>query len=560
MQFWRKTLVGLVIFVLVSNPTLAWFDDVKGELSPEVIEFLQSKGVGETAQNFYPKRPITLAEFISMGFAVAGVKDLPANAATRFKDVPGSAWFAPAIAEAEARGLLSDFRGDNLLPNRPLNRGEAAALGLKIFGVAIPPSLSDEEFGFRDVNKSHRLARFVFRAVKMGVIDPIAEDEFGMVQRFSRADAANLFYNLANFTEENGGTIVIQNGLSNIPGWPLFETVWDETTSKFLFQEKLDQTKMLHAAIQGMVESLGDPYSEFYTPEQTQLQTGDLSGEIEGIGVYVEKDEKDRGLVVVAPLYNSPAEKAGLLPGDIITAVDGQPLAGLPLAEATNLTRGPAGTTGRYKILRGENEFEVEIRREKIKLDLTSLEFRNQIAIIDVNQFTASLPSDFAKIAAQIKEQHPRGIILDLRNDGGGLVNAAVDLLGYFLPKGTVVATQEFRDGSSLDYKTSREPSLNGIRTLVLVNKGSASASEIVTAALQDTGAASVVGEQTFGKGVVQEISFFQDGTALKLTVARWLSPKKQAIQDNGVKPDFAAIDDPATPVDEALNKALEMF
>ncbi|MFH0834134.1 MAG: S41 family peptidase [Patescibacteria group bacterium] len=561
MQFWRKILFSFVIFVVVANPTLASFDDAKNELIPEVIEFLQSKGVGQTSDNFYPKRPITLAEFVSMGLAAAGIKDLPSNATTRFKDVPAAAWFAPAIAEADARGILNDSRGDNLLPNRPINRAEATALSLKIFGIAVPPTLSDEDFSFRDVNKSYRLARFIFRAVKMGVINPIADDEFGTTQRFSRGEAANLFYNLANFSsEEGGGTIIIQNGLSNIPGWPLFETVWDETTSKFLFQDKLNQTKMLHSAIQGMIESLGDPYSEFYTPEQTQLQTGNLSGEVEGIGVYIEKDEQGRGLVIVAPIYNSPAEKAGLLPGDIITAVDGQPLAGLPLEDAANLTRGPNGTTARYKILRNGNEFEVEIRREKIKLDITSVAFKNQIAIVDINQFTASLPTDFAKIAAQITEQRPRGIIIDLRNDGGGLVNAAVDLLGYFLPKGTVVATQEFRDGSSTDYKTLRDPSLSGIRTVVLVNKGSASASEIVAAALQDTGAASVVGEQTFGKGTVQEINFFQDGTALKLTVAHWLSPKRQQIQGNGVKPDFPGVDNPDTPVDEGLESALSLF
>jgi carboxyl-terminal processing protease len=142
-------------------------------------------------------------------------------------------------------------------------------------------------------------------------------------------------------------------------------------------------------------------------------------------------------------------------------------------------------------------------------------------------------------------------------------VNSAVDLLGYFLPEGAIVASQEFREGlenRNLDYQTKRKPTLHGFRTLVLVNKGSASASEIVAAALQDHNVASVVGEQTFGKGTVQEISFFENGTALKLTVAHWLSPRKQPIQNFGVKPDFEAVDNPETPVDEALDATLELF
>jgi carboxyl-terminal processing protease len=231
--------------------------------------------------------------------------------------------------------------------------------------------------------------------------------------------------------------------------------------------------------------------------------------------------------------------------------------------DATNLTRGPSGTTGKYTILRDDQEFEVSIIREKIKLDIASVDFRNDIAIIDINQFTSALSDDFAKIAAQIKERRIRGIVLDLRNNGGGLVNTAVDLLGYFLPKGAIIASQEFRPGlesQNIDYRTERNPIFRGMQIIVLVNRGTASASEIVAAALQDHNAASILGEQTFGKGTVQEINFFGDGTALKMTVAHWLSPHQQEIQENGVTPDFEGIDDPETLEDEALNEALSRF
>ena len=561
MHVLRKILVFCLIIVVTTSPTAAWFDDVSDELEPEVIEFLREQGVGEATQNFYPRRPISLVEFLSMGLALAGVEELSGNATTRFSDVPTDAWFAAAVAKADELGALSEFRGEKLLPHRPLNRGEVVTIGLKLFGIGVPPALPDEEFGFRDVSENHRLARFIFRALKIGVIDPIVDDEFGITRRVNRAEAATFFYKLATF--EAGPTIVIQSGVTSVPGFPLFERVWSEAEGRFLFEENVDLEKMLHSAVAGMISSLDDPYSEFYTPEQTQLQTGDLSGEIEGIGVYIEADPEGRGVVVVAPLFSSPAERAGLRTGDVIIAVDGESLNGLPLIEATNLTRGAAGTTGKYTILRDDKEFVVEITREKIKLDTVSVEFQNGIAIVDINQFTSALPDDFAKIVKRIQEQRPRGLILDLRNNGGGLVNSAVDLLGYFLPNGAIVAYQEFREGlesQNIDYRTDRDPSLNGIRTLVLVNRGSASASEIVAAALQDHNIGSVIGEQTFGKGTVQEINFFGDGTALKLTVAHWLSPHKQPIENQGVTPDFEAVDDPETPNDEAIEQALEMF
>lgn len=563
----RQLLFGFLIFLLAGNPAFAFFNDLKdGELAPEVIEFLREQGIGEASGNFYPRRPVSLAEFLAMGFMAAGFEktNLPRNIASRFEDVAPEDWFAPFVVKAEQFGFLEDFRGTKLLPNRPLARGEAVKLGLEIFGIGVPITLPEEEFGFRDVRESHRLARYIFRALKAGAIDPVSDESFGMTRRMNRKEAAQFFYNLANFEEDGGITIVVQNGrASNVPGWSLFETVWREAVEKFLFEEELDERKMLHEALKGVVGSFDDPHSEFYDPSQTRLQTGDLSGEIEGIGVYIEKDAEGRGVFVVAPIFNSPADRAGLRAGDVIISVDGESLAGLPLVEATNLTRGLAGSTGVYGILRDRKEFEVEIIREKIKIDSVSVKFRNRIAIIDINQFTSNLPEDFAEIAEKIQQQHLEGIILDLRNNGGGLVNSAVDLLGYFLPKGAIVASQKFRPGLesyNIDYRTSREPTLRGFRTITLVNRGTASASEIVAAALQDHNAASVVGEQTFGKGTVQEISFFEDGTALKLTVARWLSPRQQPIESSGVTPDFEAVDNPETPADEALDRVLEMF
>ena len=298
MFYFRRLFLSFLIFLLAGNSTLATFNDIKNnELRPEVIEFLRELGIGDSTENFYPRRPISLVEFLAMGLTSAGVKDLPKNVASKFVDIDNEDWFHPFVVKAEKLGLLEDFRGKKLLPKRSLTRGETVKLGLEIFGIGVPLTPPDEEFGFQDVRKSHLLARFIFRAVKMGAIDPETDNKFGITRRVNRAEEAQLFYNLANlsaeqagFPEESATTIIIQNGTSYVPGWPLFETVWRETTEKFLFEKNLNEQKMLHEALQGAIGSLGDTHSEFYTPEQTRLQTGNLSGEIEGIGVYIQKD------------------------------------------------------------------------------------------------------------------------------------------------------------------------------------------------------------------------------------------------------------------------------
>ena len=189
--------------------------------------------------------------------------------------------------------------------------------------------------------------------------------------------------------------------------------------------------------------------------------------------------------------------------------------------------------------------------------------FRNNVAIVKIAQFTAPMVLEFAEAATEILANHPRGIILDLRNNGGGLVNSAVAVLSHFLPKGGLVATQKHRTGlesRDIEYRTNEDPDLNNFKIVVLVNRGTASASEIVAAALRDNNLATIVGETTFGKGTLQELNLFDDGTSLKMTVARWLSPNDDEIQGVGISPDFRIVDDETTTKDEALEKALSLF
>ena len=563
MQNLRKIFLSFLAFLFATNPAFAVFNDVEDdELAPEVIEFLREHKIGEATPNFYPRRPVELAEFLAMGLAAAGVErnDLLTSAATRFTDVPSGSWFAPYVYEAEQLGILDDFRGYKLLPRRALHKGEAVALGLEIFGVGIPPAALDEEFGFQDLRERHRLARPLFQALKMGLVEPVSDEHFGVTRRFTRAEAAQLFYNIAHASA--GTTVIIRSGVPRIPGWPLFETVWKDVQNKFLFEENVDDNEMMYSALDGLIDSLDDPHSDFLTPQKAQAATTDLAGEIEGIGAYLSTND-DGTVVIVAPISGSPAEAAGLLAGDIITRVDGESIAGFSADEAAQLIRGEAGTQVVLTVRRNGVEKDFSVTRAKVQIKSVELKFRNEVAIVKIAQFTSPTAGEFATAIEDILASRARGIILDLRNNGGGLVNSAVAVLSHFLPQGAIVVTQRHRgDLASRDvaYRTETAPDLNDYKIAVLVNRGTASASEIVASALQDHGLATVVGEQTFGKGTVQEISFFGDGTALKLTIAHWLSPKQQPIQDEGVTPEFISIDDPETQLDEALERALDLF
>lgn len=566
--FISRFLVFFVSVILLTNTALATFVDVPATHDySKAIEFLEQAGVGAGKERFFPERPITFVEFLAMGFAASGItldNLTGSEPVKRFTDVSETAWFAPFVARAEKVGILDDYR-DELTPRHPITRAEAAKLGLRIFGYAPPASILNEDFGLTDVTPLHRFANYIFTAIKTGVLETTSEAEFNPGKQITRGEAAELFYRLANNERGGGPSVVIQAGnQSNIPNENLLETVWQEVKQKFLYDNKIDEQKMLHQAIGGAVEALGDEYSVFFPPQESSSFSDSLSGSLEGIGAYLSKDEKTGDIVIVAPIRDTPAERVGLKSNDIIVEIDGINIKGMSVQEVTAKIKGPAGTAVKLTIKRGADLLPFTIMRAKIEVKSVKVTYKNGLAIMTISQFGATTEAEFANAVKDVKQQpNIRGIIMDLRNNPGGLLTTAIDMIGYFLPKESIAAKARYRVGRpDTIYKTQREnPELKGLKTVILVNKGSASASEIVAAALQDTKVATIIGETTFGKGTVQELSFFSDGTALKLTVAHWFSPNEQAINKHGVTPDISVLDDDKTlDVDEALEKAMTLF
>jgi len=297
---------------------------------------------------------------------------------------------------------------------------------------------------------------------------------------------------------------------------------------------------MIEGATKGLVESLDDPYSEFLNSKENQALTEELSGEFFGIGMEISK--KNNNIVIISPLPGTPAEKAGLQPNDIILKIDGKDATQLSSQEAANLIKGPKGTTVTLTIYRPNwNEArEITLQREKISVPtLTWQMLDSQIAYLRIYSFNQPLMFDFPQAAFQIISQHPKGLIIDLRNNPGGYLDAVTNISGWFLDKGSIILKEDFGDNNIKITRATGNGLLKDLPTVVLVNEGTASAAEILAGTLRDNRGVKLIGTQTFGKGSVQELVSLRDNNSLKITIAKWLTPNDTLIQGNGLKPDL---------------------
>lgn len=342
----------------------------------------------------------------------------------------------------------------------------------------------------------------------------------------------------------------------------LFWEVWNAAKDHYLVQPVLD-TQLFYGALSGIVEALDDPYSVFLDPETTKKFTDELSGTFEGIGAEIGI-RKER-LVVIAPLPDTPADRAGLKSGDHIARIGELDTQGMPLDVAVSNIRGPQASTVNLTILREgwKEPRNFPIVRETINIESVRLEEKDGVAHLRLIYFNESTPERFEKAVQEILAKNYKGIVLDLRNNPGGFLEVAVRVASYFVPSGEVVVWQEFQGGVREAFRAAGQPRLKGIPAVVLVNGGSASASEIVAGALRDHKLAVLVGEKSFGKGSVQTFEQLRGGSAIKLTVAHWLTPNGGQIEGDGITPDQVVemtVDDLDDGEDPQLEKAMEVL
>ncbi len=376
--------------------------------------------------------------------------------------------------------------------------------------------------------------------------------------------------------ERVGGVINKETGKPDNVDFSLFWDAWARLQEQYVNRSSFDYQKMVYGAIEGMTKSLGDPYTVFMPPEDAKKFADDVKGSFSGIGAEIGM-RKDV-LTVIAPLEDSPAKKAGLLAGDQILKIDNKITSDLSLDEAISLIRGEQGTQVVLTIFRDglKDPKEYKIIRDVIKVPIIKYELKDvsgpangqsgagkKIAYVQLYQFTETASGEFRKVVNQILSSPAQGIVLDLRNNPGGYLEVASDIASWWLDDGALVVSEVFGNGDKNEHKSVGYKKLQSYPTVVLMNQGSASASEILSGALKDQLKIKLVGEKSFGKGSVQQLEELRGGSSLKITVAKWLTPSGHSIAEQGLEPDVKVDltqEDIDNNRDPQLDKAMEML
>lgn len=317
----------------------------------------------------------------------------------------------------------------------------------------------------------------------------------------------------------------------------------------------IDENELVDGAIKGMVASVGDVYTEYFSKKELERFTASTLGNFVGIGIYMQADMESGRVTVISPINDSPAERAGIMPGDKIIKVDGVEYKAEDINEVSSKIKGEPGTNVTLTILRDDKEFELTVTRDNVHINyITSEVLEDNIGYIAISTFDDGCYDDFVKAYNELKQNGIKGLIIDLRNNGGGLVDEALNIADLICEKGsTLLITADKNENK--ETRLAKKDTEITVPVVLLTNEGSASASEILAGALKDNGKAQIVGEKTFGKGVIQELIYLSNGGALKVTFAEYYTPSENKINKVGIEPNYKVTDR-----EEQLEKAIEIL
>lgn len=345
----------------------------------------------------------------------------------------------------------------------------------------------------------------------------------GLYQYFVKGDNLNKHLLLSASTESKD----IANSLDK----------YKAILNKYYLGE-INEEKLKEGAIKGYIEGLGDKYTEYISKEEMQEYMEDTKGNFVGIGIYMIQDKKTDKIMIVAPIKNSPAEKAGVQAGDLILAVDGQECTANDMNTISSNIKGEAGTTVKLKLQRGNDTLELEIKRESVTVNpVESKMLESNIGYIKFTSFDENTSEDFKKNFETLQKKGAKSLIIDLRNNGGGIVGEALKIADYITEKDSVLLYEVDKENKEVVKKSEKAPIIN-MPVILLTNENTASSSEILAGALKDLGKAKIVGTKTYGKGVIQEILTLPDGSGIKITTEKYLTPNKTEINKVGIEPD----------------------
>ncbi len=321
----------------------------------------------------------------------------------------------------------------------------------------------------------------------------------------------------------------------------IFWQAWDLLKKEHVDRNDIDSQELVYGAIKGMFAATGDMHTNFFDPKEKKMFDEEIDGSFEGIGAEI--GIRDGFLTIVAPLDDSPAQKAGLKPKDKILAIDDEQITKPELDKLITKIRGKSGTKVRFKVLREgeEKPLDITVIRDRIQLKSVKMEQIDDIAYLRISEFTETTASEVSNALKEIKNNNSKGIIVDLRSDPGGLLDSVIDVIGHFVPEESVVVIEKYSDTRKDIKKTHGMGEFKNLPMVILIDEGSASASEIFAGALKDNRKDVVlVGQKSYGKGSVQQLFPLMNGTSAKITIARWLTPKGDLIDKIGIKPDVS--------------------
>jgi carboxyl-terminal processing protease len=553
------TILATLTLFISSYGTSFAYDDVPNDSQYYYsVDYLRRNGVFKETRLFKPDTIISKAEFIKY-LVLLNSRDFKPSSDIKlpFADTNDNSWYAPYFHEAIALGILSD-RETKIYPYKKLSVVEA--LELLFHSQSIPiPRIFHGDIQYEDVKRNKRYAPLIMRALDFDLIKPEKPDYLGIYHRVSKAEAAFMMYkmdliNLTSPTSPNTGNVSVADiELQKIM------SVWEIIFNSYIGRDDLFKDDIADSAIRAMMKALDDPYSVYFDTQENASFADGLEGEVEGIGAYIEMDD-DNQLVIVSPIIGSPSQKAGLRSGDIIWKVDGKDISEMNVYEATALIKGPKGTTVSLTIKRNGNIKIINVKRDIVKIDSLNYEVKEngKIMVVSLNQFSQNSPSDFQEVVEIIQNNSQiKGIIIDVRDNPGGLLDSAVGIINHLLRPESEIVTIQYNYFNYTQYANGGGELAN-YPMAVLINKGSASASEILAGALKDFDSAKIIGETSYGKGSVQEVNYFVDNSSVKLTIAEWLTPLNHSINGNGISPDIKVLDNPHTEKDEQMERAIK--
>lgn len=575
-MFRKFKLLKFVAFSVVfslSGQVLAYSDISNLDKDFQAIQYVESLGLFEE-DVFNPDQVMTKAELFEALLRADGFDvNLPNSIELDLQDL--SPEYEPYFERMYDLGVF-EYNENIALANQDtkLKKWNALRYFFRYKGIPVQRVLIDSSFLEAEVDNifvKSVYAPFVDRGLKLGLIE--AENRrYDLFGFFTRRDFAQLMYRFAILDASNieGGQVIINveqntgvsSSLARVEQFRILEDVWNRANNDFLYADQIEEDKLLYGAIDGLVEALDDPYTTFQIPVENQALQDSLSDSYEGIGASLHFE--DGKVIVISPLKNSPAERVGMQPGDEIVEVDGVSLNGKNLDDAIELIKGPAGTSVSLTVSRDGRELRFDIVRARVEVEyVTAEQTLDNILILRVNSFGTGLADSTKAILNSIDIDELNGIVIDLRNNPGGFVNEAVEMADIFMDAGEDVVQVNYKSRSSQTLKTRNSSLIGNKPVAIIINEGSASASEILAGALSSGINAVLVGETSFGKGTVQELVNYADKSSLKITTAEWLIPTDlgyRSINNSGVRPDFFVTisdEDVEAGNDAQLNKAI---